>query len=60
MYDASDRQSFLKLKKMYMTVKEIETSARRGKSNQFKLLYYIVGNKSDLKLSKHLLNEQDK
>jgi GTPase SAR1 family protein len=30
-YDASDRQSFLKLKKMYMTVKEIEKSARRGK-----------------------------
>lgn len=61
MYDASDRESFLKLQKMIETVLLIEKSEKRGaKTINFNTRKVIIGNKCDMKVSKHILTKEDK
>ena len=60
-YDASDRESFLKLQKMIETILLIEKSEKRGaKTVKFNTRKIIIGNKADLKLTKHILSKEDK
>ncbi len=46
--------------KIIDTVRTIEKSEKRGKNLGFNTRKVVIGNKADLKLSKHILSKEDK
>ena len=46
--------------KIIDTVRAIEKSEKRGKNLGFNTRKVVIGNKADLKLTKHILTKEDK